>query len=400
MTIYRKSAPCNLALVKLMITLLAFFMGTLSAKAENQIVRVGVYENAPKIFTAEAGKPAGIFIDIIENIAKDEGWDLHYVSGTWGEGLDRLAGGKIDLMPDVAYSETREKIYTFHKVPVLSSWFQVYAPKESKIQSILELNEKRILVLERSVQQEAFERLSKGFGLHCILKSTPDYKTMFEMVARGEADAAITNRFYGMMHAKKFGLTNTAILFEPSDLFYAATKGDPKHLLETIDRHLADLKTNQQSMYYASMKQWTSEQVRLQLPFWLQVVGFGGIGLLIMSLCVSALLRHQVNVRTQELLQENAERQTAQQRLMDIIEFLPDATFVINQNKQVIAWNKACESMTGVKKELLLGQDNYAYAEPFFGKRRPILIDLLDQPITGSGSDLYRHSKERLQAVC
>ena len=344
------------------------------------MVKVGVYENAPKIFTSESGKPAGIFIDIIKNIAEAEGWHLQYVSGNWGENLDRLATGEIDLMPDVAYSIPREKRYNFHKLPVLSSWFQVYAPKRNKLNSILDLNGKRILVLERSVQHEAFEKLSKGFGLKCSLITTPDYKTMFEMVAQGKADAAVTNRFYGVMHAKKFGLVDTAILFEPSDLFYAASKGDPKHLLKTIDRRLEDLKTNQQSVYYASIKRWTSEEVQLRLPYWLQVIGFAGIGLLIMSLCVSTLLRHQVNKRTQELLQENQKRQRAQQQLVDIIEFLPDATFVIDQNKKIIAWNHACESMTGVKKEQMLGRDNYAYAVPFFGKRRPILIDLLNQP--------------------
>ena len=36
--------------------------------------------------------------------------------------------------------------------------------------------------------------------------------------------------------------------------------------------------------------------------------------------------------------------------------------------------------MTGVKKEELLGQGDFAYAEPFFGERRPILVDLLDMP--------------------
>ena len=235
--------------------------------------------------------------------------------------------------------------------------------------------------MERSVQQEAFSRLSRGFGLECSLISTPDYATMFETVAKGEADAAITNRFFGMMHAKKFGLENTAILFEPSDLFFAATRGDPKHLLDAIDRHLSDLKKNPQSAYYAALKRWTSEKVRFQLPVWLQVVGLGGIGFLVMSLVVSVILKHQVNARTLELQQEIAERKTAQQRFMDIIEFLPDATFVIDQDKRVIAWNQACENMTGVKKEMLLGKGDYAYAEPFFGKRRPILIDLLDQPL-------------------
>ena len=61
----------------------------------------------------------------------------------------------------------------------------------------------------------------------------------------------------------------------------------------------------------------------------------------------------------------------------DIISFLPDATFVIDKAGTVIAWNRAMESMTGVKAEEMLGKGDHAYAEPFYGQRRPILIDLV-----------------------
>jgi len=66
-----------------------------------------------------------------------------------------------------------------------------------------------------------------------------------------------------------------------------------------------------------------------------------------------------------------------EERLFDIIEFLPDATFVIDADKKVVAWNKAIEEMTGVSKEAIIGKGDYAYAEPFYGKKRPILIDLI-----------------------
>ena len=279
----RNSAYHGRFLSCLMISVLLFFscLCIPPVFADDRIVTVGVYENAPKIFMDESGKPAGIFIDIIEDIAKKEGWTLRYQSGTWGEGLDRLARGEIDLMPDVAYTPAREKLYAFHKVPVLSSWFQVYAPKGSKIQSILDLNEKRILVLERSVQQEAFVRLSKGFGLKFILISVTDYKTMFEIVAKGDADAAVTNRFYGLMHAKKFGLVDTAIIFEPSDLFFAAPKisprssyrSVPRQLLNAIDNNLSEMKKAPDSIYYSSLKRWTSEEVHFKLPEWVKLLG-------------------------------------------------------------------------------------------------------------------------------
>ncbi|HON59656.1 MAG TPA: response regulator [Smithella sp.] len=65
-------------------------------------------------------------------------------------------------------------------------------------------------------------------------------------------------------------------------------------------------------------------------------------------------------------------------RLGDIIEFLPDAIYVIDNEKKIIAWNRAIEDMTGVKKSELLDKGNYEYALPLFGRRQPILIDLLD----------------------
>ncbi|MDD2271311.1 MAG: PAS domain-containing protein [Desulfuromonadaceae bacterium] len=67
----------------------------------------------------------------------------------------------------------------------------------------------------------------------------------------------------------------------------------------------------------------------------------------------------------------------AYQRMHDIVEFLPDATFVVDKEKRVIAWNRAIEKMTGLKKEDVLGRGDYIYATPFYGKRRPILIDLI-----------------------
>jgi PAS domain S-box-containing protein len=62
---------------------------------------------------------------------------------------------------------------------------------------------------------------------------------------------------------------------------------------------------------------------------------------------------------------------------LDIIEFLPDATLVIDRNKKVICWNRAMEEMTRVEKRNILGKSDYAYAVPFYGEKTPMLIDLV-----------------------
>jgi len=67
----------------------------------------------------------------------------------------------------------------------------------------------------------------------------------------------------------------------------------------------------------------------------------------------------------------------SQRRLADIIEFLPDATLAIDRAGKVIAWNRAIETMTGVSKEDMLGKGDHEYALPFYGTRRPILINFV-----------------------
>ncbi|KAF0182211.1 MAG: histidine kinase [Nitrospirae bacterium] len=333
-------------LVRLSIALMAFScFGILSAGASDRIVKVGLYENAPKIFTAESGKPAGIFIEIIEHIAKIEGWDLRYVPGTFGEGLDRLLKGEIDLMPDVAYSADREAVYSFHKVPVLTSWFQVFAPTGNAIRSIADLNGKRILVLDRSVQHTAFIRLSTAFGVRSDVITMPDYKTMFEAVAKGEADAAVTNTYYGIRHAKKYGLEDTAVVFEPSELFFAAPENAPRQVLDRIDSHLSALKKDPQSVYYASLKRWTSEEVRFTVPAWMQIIGLMAGLALVMSLAGGVVLKHQVNARTLEL-------QTSERRYRQLFASNPAPMFIYQRGTlQMLAVNNAFVSHYGYSAE-------------------------------------------------
>ena len=82
---------------------------------------------------------------------------------------------------------------------------------------------------------------------------------------------------------------------------------------------------------------------------------------------------------TSRKLAEQALKES-QQQLADIIDFLPDATFVIDREGKVIAWNRAMEEMMGVRAADILGKGDYEYALPFYGERKPILIDLVLAP--------------------
>lgn len=71
------------------------------------------------------------------------------------------------------------------------------------------------------------------------------------------------------------------------------------------------------------------------------------------------------------------ELRDSKQRLAEIIDFLPDPTFVVDNQGVVLAWNQAIVALTGLSAEAMLGQGDYVYGVFFYGYRRPVLIDLV-----------------------
>jgi len=95
-------------------------------------------------------------------------------------------------------------------------------------------------------------------------------------------------------------------------------------------------------------------------------------GLLLAGLTFTGLVvGFLVNVSHAEDVEKSAEL------LKNIIEFLPDATFIIDKDKRVIAWNRAIEEMTGVLKKDIIGEDHNYLGVPFYGEPRQGLIDLV-----------------------
>ncbi|NJP06501.1 MAG: diguanylate cyclase [Chloroflexaceae bacterium] len=124
--------------------------------------------------------------------------------------------------------------------------------------------------------------------------------------------------------------------------------------------------------------------------------------------CAFQSMTMQLQALIQNLEQRIVEREHAeealresQRRLADIIDFSPDAMLVIDTEGRVIAWNRAMEMLTDVAAEDMLGQGDYAYALPFYGERRPVLVDMVLIPVPAyeASYDLFvRYEPHRLVA--
>lgn len=296
-------------LVFLHLLLLMAIAGTAVSQvdAASRAVRVGIYQNKPKIFVDEKGQPAGIYVDLLNQIAAEEHWTLTYVPCQWADCLAALEAGQIDLMPDVAYTADRAQKYDFHHTPVLTSWSQVYASAHIKVDSFNDLAGKKVAILKDSVHQTVFQQYMSGFGFTFTLVPTASLEEAFQLAGNGSADAAIANNFFGDYYGPAYGLVKTPIVFNPATLFYATAKGHNADLLDAIERHLTAWLQASNTPYYTAVNRWTQQPatpVYRVPPYVYWAIGIIG-GALVVAVGMIWLLRTQVQARTKHLEQAN-----------------------------------------------------------------------------------------------
>ncbi|MFN2298892.1 MAG: ATP-binding protein [Anaerolineales bacterium] len=288
--------------------------------ASGRMVKVGVYQNEPKIFRDADGRAAGFFIDLLEEISAREDWTLVYFSCQWVECLADLESGDLDLMPDVAFTPERSAVFDFHRTPVADSWSQIYARSDVEIIGFSDLSGKRVAVLDGSIQQTVFDQLMKGFGIPVTVLPVDSLEAAFQSSADGSADAAIANHFFGDYFYETYGLVKSPIVFNPAALYYATAKGRNADLLEAIDRHVEAWLQQPHSPYYLAMGRWMEKPPVYPVP---QTVYWGlGIAAGLLAFCAGSilLLRRQVRVRTSHLERANLALQEGERKYRELVE--------------------------------------------------------------------------------
>lgn len=287
--------------------------------AEPREVRVGIYANEPKLLLEGSGRPGGILGDLLNEIAAREGWTLRTVPCDWNDCLQALEGGRIDLLPDLAYSERRGRLFDFHRTPALHSWSEIYRPAGVPIHTMLDLRDMRVAVLQGSVQEEYLRILLADFGVRAELLAVDSLLAGFRKVAAGEADAVVANRFFGERHVRAYGLLASPIMFQPAQLFYGVRRGSNPDLLVAIDRHLGQWVEQSGSPYFQILEKWMGQPPRTVVPPWLWW-GMGSLAaVLLLVVAGNAWLRRLVREKTRELRADKMELQRYRRHLEDLV---------------------------------------------------------------------------------
>ena len=333
-----------LLIALLLVLAVAVWRGLPEGPTERRDVLVGLYENPPKVYTADNGRPAGFFIELLEEMARIDGWRLRYVRCQWADCLRQLEAGQIDLMPDVAFSVERAQRFTFTQMSVASSWSQVYAQPDLVIQDVSDLAGMRVAVLKGGIQESFLAQLMKGTGLSYQPIPVASLDEGYRTVVEGSADAVVTNSFFAARNGAKSRLKETPIIFLPSTLHFATTKGHNADLLERIDAHLIDWRYDANSIYFDALHRAMTAPPQLMMPRWMQWSLAVGSAVLLLLMGVSLLLRRQVANRTRDLVTTARELETQRANLEELV---AARTAELRQAKE------EAERLTQVKSEFL-----------------------------------------------
>jgi diguanylate cyclase (GGDEF)-like protein len=272
-----------------------------SGAAEGREVRVGLYENPPKVYTAPDGTPTGMFPMIIDAIAAEAGWQVEYVPCTWEECLASLQAGDLDLMPDVAWSAERDEVMDFPSVSVANSWSQVYVRPGLTVTGLPDLDGARIALLSGGIQEQQFTDLMEVNGQSFVPVPVDSLAEGYQAVADGYADAVITNSFYAAWNGSEYQLTETPIVFLPSALYVATAAGANADLLATMDDYLGAWRTDPDSVYFDALIGTVAAPPAVAVPRWLVYALLGLVGVALIAAVLAWVLRRQVVHRPRDL---------------------------------------------------------------------------------------------------
>lgn len=291
----------------LLILFLPLFTAT--AASAGRLIRVGAYQDPPAIWSDDRQRVQGFLPDLLEHIARREDWQIEYVPIHWCESIEALKNGRVDLLPGAYPVSGESSGFTLSELPIYLDWGQVYTRSGTEIQTVLDLDDKRVAVEASCVfieGESGLRRLAERFKVNIDFRSFTNATDALQDLYADRTDAIVLGRFYNNMPEMSDDIVKTPILLNPVTVYFAAPQGGYEPYLKIIDAHIRELKADRTSLYYQSWNKWFSRSLGPRLPKWLLHLAatLGGVALLLLGFSLFA--RHQVAKKTGEISEKNA----------------------------------------------------------------------------------------------
>lgn len=192
------------------------------AEEPSKVVRVGWFDSSYNNIDG-SGRRTGYSYEYQQKIAAYTGWNYEYVEGNWGQLVQKLINGEIDMLGGVSYTEARANVVLFSSYPMGTEEYYLFIDGDK----VAEYNEdfsyfngKKIGVNKQSVQLELFKEWEKQQNIQTELIELPDGESKsMKLLKDGEIDGFVSVDNYlsveNIVPVVKIGY---------SDFFFAVSK--------------------------------------------------------------------------------------------------------------------------------------------------------------------------------
>ncbi len=339
-----------------------------------QTIKFGLHQNNPLNFTDVDGHNKGLVISVIKHIASQEDWDIEYVSCIWAKCLSKLKSGEIDLLSAIGYTKKREKIYDFNDISMITNWGLVLTQPDTKIQSILDLEGKRVGVMKRAGHTRAFRKLVNDFNIKLEYKEVDDFLSVFRLIDEQKVDAGVVNRLIALQFSNNYQVTKSSIIFNPIEIRFAATKNKHLKTLQVIDQHLNELKHTPDSIYFKSLEKWFGGIKSNIFPVWMKWAALLTLSIIILLVLTNSLLNYRVKKSHKQLTEEIAGHKQTEKSLREsetryrcLVEDLPDLLYRTDLEGRITFISSSVYKLSGYTVDeatgMKMAEESYANPE-------------------------------------
>ena len=292
--------------------------------AEKNHIRTIIVDNyQPYTFKNGQGMPDGFSVDLLRAVAREMGMNVDIRVDTWEHAKNALELSAIDVLPMMAYSVERDKVYDF-SLPHTIAYDAIFINKASPIiHSLAALHGKTVIVMKNDAAHDYL--VSSGLSKNIRLILVDSLPEAMKQLAAGNGDAAIMPKLVGIVTLQRLGMTGIVsspdVIDEYNRPFSFAVKDGNQALLERLNHGLRIIKANgQYSDIYAK---WFAiledphihRKTALKYAVAMTLVW---VAFLVWSLA----LRRQVRSRTKYLEAEIAQRKQAEEKSLETGELL------------------------------------------------------------------------------
>jgi signal transduction histidine kinase/ABC-type amino acid transport substrate-binding protein len=311
-------------------------------------LRVGVFQNPPLTFVDKQGKAQGMFVDILREVADRENWTLQFFQGSFAENLKHIRQGKIDIIAGLSPTTGRKEFIDFTQSELITTWAQAYVRPGTKLESITDLDGKRIGILGKGVSIKILADMCKGFDAQCSILAMTDNDATIAALINGKIDVGVVANVYGNLRELDADIQRTPIMFNPFKMHFGIRKSGDPVVMMTLDRYLSQWKADPASHYYRAFDKWVGKEVvAAEIPRWVLWLLFGLGTAIAIGLIWTISLKRQVLARTSDLADREGKYRKLNEELEERVD---DRTKALRQNEETLlfvsqrSWEKSGEA--------------------------------------------------------